>query len=528
VASVVSGGGTELVVVPTFHSFTWLPGLGGEPVNLADPGAALALYRSQFLLVRAAGNVVAGRYLRYMGVQAYEELGRYQECLDLAQELVADADPMCEPLWQATALALSAQASLHGGWHGPALEWLAEAVELLEHHPHVQRDRGLAKMAVAMAMQAAGAYDEADAILRELVRVEPWAEVHFVSELVLLHLTCGAQRRLTGEIDGAAAHFAQAASLALRWRRPAMSHEDHEHVARSLACEAYAMAGLSTVTAAQGVAREIDSEELLAGRLELCMLDLHNGELHKLAGDFDRAREHFRRAFERATRSDAGVWQATALVALAETEVVAHGPHPAVEVWSQLATALLRRLGEQTRSFAAELKARRRARHLGAQNEWMTTQALQDPLTGLANRRALDRALAQATAVGEPVAACFVDVDKFKQINDMFSHAVGDEVLRKVAELTSAACRSTDLIVRYGGDEFVVLTSGDRRSTRPLAERIRSTVSQHPWQRLADGLSVTVSVGLACSLPASAVLASADAALRNAKSAGRNRVAADG
>ncbi len=113
--SVVSGGGTELVVVPTFHSFTWLPGLGGEPVNLADPGAALALYRSQFLLVRAAGNVVAGRYLRYMGVQAYEEFGRYQECLDLAQELVADADPMCEPLWRATALALSAQASLHGG-----------------------------------------------------------------------------------------------------------------------------------------------------------------------------------------------------------------------------------------------------------------------------------------------------------------------------------------------------------------------------------------------------------------------------
>ncbi len=307
-----------------------------------------------------------------------------------------------------------------------------------------------------------------------------------------------------------------------------MSHEDHEHAARSLACEAYAMAGLSTVTAAQGVAREIDSEELLAGRLELCMLDLHNGELHKLAGDFDRARGHFRRAFERATRSDAGVWQATALVALAETEVVAHGPHPAVEVWSQLATALLRRLGEQTRSFAGELKARRRARRLGAQTEWMTTQVLQDPLTGLANRRALDRALAQATAVGEPVAACFVDVDKFKQINDMFSHAVGDEVLRTVAELTSAACRSTDLIVRYGGDEFVVLTSGDRRSTRPLAERIRSTVRQHPWQRLADGLSVTVSVGLACSLPASAVLASADAALRNAKSAGRNRVAADG
>ncbi len=383
-------------------------------------------------------------------------------------------------------------------------------------------------MAVAMAMQAAGAYDEADAILRELVRVEPWAEVHFVSELVLLHLTCGAQRKLTGEIDGAAAHFAQAASLTLRWRRLAMSHEDHEHVARSLACEAYAMAGLSTVTAAQGVAREIDSEELLAGRLELCMLDLHNGELHKLAGDFDRARGHFRRAFARATRSDAGVWQATALVALAETEVVAHGPHPAVEVWSQLATALLRRLGEQTRSFAAELKARRRARRLGAQTEWMTTQVLQDPLTGLANRRALDRALAQATAVGEPVAACFVDVDKFKQINDMFSHAVGDEVLRTVAELTSAACRSTDLIVRYGGDEFVVLTSGDRRSTRPLAERIHSTVRQHPWQRLADGLSVTVSVGLACSLPASAILASADAALRNAKSAGRNRVAADG
>lgn len=421
--------------------------MAGEQVNDADPSAALALYRCHILPLRAAGNVLAMRYLRYMGVQAYEEFGRYRECLELATELVADTDAAAEPLWRAVGLAL-AQAGV----------------------PAQRLERARARVA-RRGRRAAGAPPAPGA--------GPGAGEH-------------------GGGDG---------------------HAGLRGIRRSLG-------GLGAATAPQGVARGIDSGELRAGRLELAMLDLRNGELQTSTGDFDRAREHFRSAWEHATRSDAGSWQATALVALAGTEVAAHGPHPAVMVWSQLATSLLRRLGEQTRSFTAELEARRRAGRLGAQRDVMTRQVLQDPLTGLASRRALERALEQAAAAGEPVGACFVDVDHVKQVNDSYSHAVGDEVLRTVGELTAAACRTTtNLIARYGGDAFVVLTTGDT-PTGPLAERIRSSVGEHLWQRLAAGLRVTVSVRRACSLPAAAVLAHADTAPRDAKRAGRNRVAA--
>ena len=105
----------------------------------------------------------------------------------------------------------------------------------------------------------------------------------------------------------------------------------------------------------------------------------------------------------------------------------------------------------ESRFFA--LRDRISLRALAAEASQLGRDAMIDPLTGLGNRRMLDAGIAESLGG----AALFVDVDLFKDVNDRFSHAVGDEVLRRIADILRAHCRAHDVVVRFGGDEFVVL-----------------------------------------------------------------------
>jgi diguanylate cyclase (GGDEF)-like protein len=120
----------------------------------------------------------------------------------------------------------------------------------------------------------------------------------------------------------------------------------------------------------------------------------------------------------------------------------------------------------------------------------------------------------------------FVDVDDFKQVNDRFSHELGDEVLRRIAVILRAHSRSDDIAVRYGGDEFVLLVLGSGDVARSIATRFHDAVRSEPWDRLAAGLAVTVSVGVGRADPDQGAIAAADAALYAAKGAGRDCVVA--
>ena len=148
-----------------------------------------------------------------------------------------------------------------------------------------------------------------------------------------------------------------------------------------------------------------------------------------------------------------------------------------------------------------------------------------DPLTGLANRRQMERLL------DERVGDCgivMIDVDHFKTINDEWSHLVGDTVLRQVAESIRHCCRDADTPVRYGGDEFAILLQvGDERSTFAAGERVRAAIETFDWSVVAAGLQVSVSVGCASmgvGRSASDTMVLADRRLYDAKRAGRNRV----
>ncbi|MCB1854830.1 MAG: GGDEF domain-containing protein [Pseudomonadales bacterium] len=159
--------------------------------------------------------------------------------------------------------------------------------------------------------------------------------------------------------------------------------------------------------------------------------------------------------------------------------------------------------------------------------------ATEDPLTRLLNRRGLEDALqvsmAHARRHDLPTSAIMVDIDHFKQVNDSFSHEIGDHVIRQVAEVISRLCRSSDVVARTGGEEFlVVLPDTELNSARVLAERIREAIGERPLLVDFQRIAVTVSLGVASSnglVDLDHLTQEADRALYLAKRGGRNRVA---
>ncbi len=158
--------------------------------------------------------------------------------------------------------------------------------------------------------------------------------------------------------------------------------------------------------------------------------------------------------------------------------------------------------------------------------------ATRDGLTGLFNRNHFfleaDRRLSLARVQATPVAAVMVDIDHFKSINDTYGHPVGDEVIRMVADRLRDALGDGDVLGRYGGEEFAVVSPLAGQAATDLALRLHRVVSGVPVPTAAGHLPVTISVGLACrddeDPDLRQLLARADRALYEAKQTGRDRV----
>lgn len=161
-------------------------------------------------------------------------------------------------------------------------------------------------------------------------------------------------------------------------------------------------------------------------------------------------------------------------------------------------------------------------------------QTLEDGLTGLYNRRYLDNRLglevSRAERYKRDLALVMADIDHFKVVNDRFSHMVGDDVLRVMANILRAQCRSIDIIARYGGEEFLLcFPETSRENAAAVCEKIRRQVESYEWDKLEPGLRVTISFGVAAAPPnyaVDALIAAADEKLYAAKHSGRNRVCA--
>ncbi len=185
---------------------------------------------------------------------------------------------------------------------------------------------------------------------------------------------------------------------------------------------------------------------------------------------------------------------------------------------------------EQARAAADQAHAR--VSVLTARTQELEAHVQRDPLTGLGNRRFLEARMPALIVDCEQqqraLTLALIDADHFKQINDQHGHAIGDAVLQHLAQLLRENTRGSDLLLRYGGEEFLAVlpdTVADRAFE--VCERLRQSVESHPWQDLAPGLVVTLSIGLASAPPYSTdlLISRADAAMYRAKHLGRNRVA---
>ena len=165
--------------------------------------------------------------------------------------------------------------------------------------------------------------------------------------------------------------------------------------------------------------------------------------------------------------------------------------------------------------------------------------SMHDQLTGLQNRRyfydQVELALARHKRYKNPLCLLLMDIDHFKSVNDQYGHVFGDEVLITVADTLKNQVRSSDILVRFGGEEFVVIFANTGCSNGKIfAERIRNEIKALSWETEGNIVQISISIGLYCLNPCNEnsgqaldidqIIHRADTALYQAKKAGRDRV----
>lgn len=497
-----------------------------------DAEAALTQSREQLAQARAARSVGGEIAARYFVALALLRLGRFSECRSQINALLA-SNAIEHAHWFARAHHLHAKAADAVGDYDTALEELQAARSIFEV---LRDDLGIGNCLLSIGVNFARSDDHEESLAFYRRAFEMFCRVEDETAIAAALNNIGIACKNTGRFDESEQALLRAAE----------TFERFEQWAR----RGHSLANLASLRSEQGRLEEADETYRQA------IADLKSKEVEHYRSEVER--EHGELML-RMNQPELALNRLSEALRLAEcygeprVEYKAHDALGRVHAElgdyrkayrhsqsaHQLEVVALKRhfdakvLNLQAMQRAARLMAEKEAlaeeyRDLAERAAELDREARLDALTQTYNRRHLENALSQCESEDSQFAIAVIDVDDFKRVNDDFSHAVGDQVLISLARILNAHARDSDVVARYGGDEFVLLLNGtDQDAGYAICERIWNAVMAHDWQGVDAGLRVTISIGLAGrraqELPAQ-TLARADAGLYSAKRDGKNTI----
>jgi diguanylate cyclase (GGDEF)-like protein len=472
-------------------------GLGRNLHSQADYPAVFETQNAALALFRSLGDVHGeARCLNLLGI-THRQLSDYGRALELYEGALKGFREAGDIRWQARVISNIGNVEIQLGNHGAALELFDQALDL-------RREAGDNEGAGFDLNNAAFGHVQRAALLRsngdaDSCQMEAEAALRLLDRALAISRQFGYRRleavvlQTMGEAYQAMAKPELALQMADEFLRLSRESNDKWIEAYGFACvgelrHLMARHGESRddLTTALGIFEALGSRDQVARVLRIL------SQVHEAEGELGQALSCIRRA-----------------------------------------GAIEQRLhSEETEGRARALAARRRLEAARQETERYKRLAMEDALTGLANRRQIDERVEalvrEAGKSGHAVTVALADVDHFKGINDRFSHAVGDEVLRCVGEILRAHCRLGDLAGRYGGEEFMlVFRNLEMRAAAEICERVRKAIEDWDWKSIHPQLRVTLSMGLASSASfdsSQGLMDAADHWLYEAKHHGRNQI----
>ncbi len=407
------------------------------------------------------------------------------------------------------------------------LEHAVTAVDLLDDDvaPGVRADHLLG---LADALGASGSYSESILRYKEAAELAEVSGDRLVQRAVLNNLAYT-------QYEAGLAHESVATAERLRAEAERNDEPMLMHIGDTIA-RAYLTVGrfeeavevLEPLCSVEEVGQDCDG--LVLGLLTLTEVRRRQGELDRAGVFLEQACE----LIEKYSLTGRGI---EAMHERAELHAARGEFETAYELFREFHRADLEMRAIERDVHARTLNAIFQATEARRSSDHFRELSVRDPLTGLHNRRLLDERLTDllesVEAEGAELTVGLVDLDHFKRINDTRSHAVGDEVLRRVAGLLQEAAGKVEdgLAVRMGGEEFLILLPNVSRETGiARLENLRSDIESYEWDSVTGGIAVTASIGVAAApvdeTERGALLEHADRNLYRAKGEGRNRVAA--